>query len=113
MKAYHEYKECITACLECAALCNHCASSCTKEDNVNMMARCIQLDMECAVLCYAAAQLMSLGSSKAEEICGICATLCEACGNECKNHNMEHCRECAKACLHCAEECRSMSRVAA
>ena len=73
-----------------------------------MMARCIELDMQCAAICYAAAQLMSLGSDKAKEICMLCAVLCEACGNECKNHKNEHCRECAEACLKCAAECRKM-----
>ena len=77
MKNYHDYKSCIEACLQCAAICNHCASSCTKEEDVKMMAGCIQLDMECAAICYAAAQLMSLGSSKAEELCRICADICE------------------------------------
>ena len=40
-----------------------------------MMAKCIQLDMECAAICYAAAQLMSLGSEKAKDICRICADI--------------------------------------
>ncbi|MEO6327812.1 MAG: four-helix bundle copper-binding protein [Ginsengibacter sp.] len=39
----------------CAAICNHCASSCTQEQDVKMMAGCIQLDMECAAICYATA----------------------------------------------------------
>jgi hypothetical protein len=57
MKGYHQYRQCIEACLQCAAICNHCASSCTQEEDIKMMARCIQLDMECAAFCYAAAQL--------------------------------------------------------
>lgn len=73
-----------------------------------MMARCIQLDMECAAICYAAAQLMSLGSNKAKDICHICADICEACGEECGKHETEHCQECAKECKQCAEECRKM-----
>jgi hypothetical protein len=36
---------------------------------MEMMSRCIQLDMECATMCYAAAQLMSLGSEKALDAC--------------------------------------------
>lgn len=76
------------------------------------MARCIQLDMECAAICYSAAQLMSLGSERAAEICRICADLCQACGEECRKHQMEHCQECAQACLACAEECRQMAGVA-
>ena len=113
MKGYHQYRSCIEACLRCAAICNHCASSCTQEEDVAMMARCIQLDMECAALCYAAAQLMSLGSQRATEICGICATACEACAEECGKHKNEHCQECAEICNTCAEECRRMAGVAA
>jgi hypothetical protein len=73
-----------------------------------MMAKCIQLDMECAAICYAAAQLMSVGSEKAKDICRICADVCEACGEECGKHDHKHCQECAEACRHCAEECRRM-----
>lgn len=74
-----------------------------------MMAKCVQLDMECATICYAAAQLMSLGSEKAKDICGICAHMCEACAAECSNHNTEHCQECAEQCKLCAEQCRKMA----
>lgn len=74
-----------------------------------MMARCIRLDMECATICYAAAQLMSLGSERAMDICRICADICEACAAECEKHNNEHCQECARACHQCAEECRHMA----
>ncbi len=73
-----------------------------------MMAKCIQLDMECAAMCYAAAQLMSLGSDHAAAICKLCVELCEACADECGKHKTEHCRECTEACRACAEECRKM-----
>jgi len=93
MTNYQTYKSCIEACLKCASICNYCASSCTQEDDIKMMAKCIQLDMECAALCYTAAQLMSLGSSKSKEICNICADICEACGNECGKHtHSKHCQ---------------------
>ncbi len=76
-----------------------------------MMAECIRLDMECAAICYAAAQLMSLGSSKAMDICRICADMCEQCGAECAKHagHSKHCAECAAACQECAEECMNMA----
>ncbi len=90
-------------------ICNHCASSCTQEDDVKMMAKYIQLDMECAAICYGAAQLMSLGNERAKEVCRICADICEQRGNECSNHQTEHCQECAQACKQCAEECRKMA----
>lgn len=67
MNGYHGYKVCTDACLTCAAICNHCASACTKEEDVNMMANCIQPDMECAAACYASVQLISLDSSETKE----------------------------------------------
>jgi Domain of Unknown Function (DUF326) len=108
MESYHTYKSAIEACLECAAICNHCASCCAQEKDVTMMAKCIQLDMECAAICYASAQLMSLGSNKSKELGALCADMCEACREECSKHHTEHCQECAKACKECAEECRKI-----
>lgn len=103
-----DYQSCIEACLRCADACQQCASFCLKEDDVAMMAKCIQLDMECAAICYASAQLMSLGSQHAVEICRICADICEACGRECSRHENDHCQRCAVECEACAEECRKM-----
>lgn len=79
-----------------------------RKENLQRMAHCIQLDMECAVICYHAAQLMSLGSDRAEEFCRTCTQMCIACANECDQHDNEHCRECAKACRRCAEICADM-----
>lgn len=109
MGNYHDFKTCIDACLQCAAICNHCASSCTREENMQAMAGCIRLDMECAAVCYAAAQLMSMGSDRAGELCRICAAICKACGEECSKHDTQHCRECADICRRCAEECSNMA----
>lgn len=75
------------------------------------MARCIQLDMECAAVCYSAAQLMSLGSGRAEDYCRMCAELCHECALECGKHDNEHCQECALACQECARECMQMAAV--
>jgi hypothetical protein len=40
----------------------------------------------------------------------LCAEICQACGDECTKHKMEHCQQCAKACHKCAEECRKMAK---
>jgi len=79
------------------------------EADIKMMADCIRLDMECSALCYSAAQLMSLGSDKAKEVCMICARACDECGNECGKHKTDHCQACAAACKACAEECKKMA----
>lgn len=74
-----------------------------------MMAGCIQLDMECAAICYAAAQLMSLGSEKAKDLCRLCADICSECAAECGKHQTNHCQQCAEACRICADTCGSMA----
>jgi hypothetical protein len=74
-----------------------------------MMASCIQLDMECATICYAAAQVMSMGGQTAKELSSLCADICEACAEECGKHENSHCKECADACRRCAQECRKMA----
>ncbi len=102
---YHDNKTAIDACLKCAAVCNHCAASCLQESDVKMMAKCIQHDMECAAICYATAQLLSLGSMHAAAMAELCAAKCNECATECSMHENLHCQECAAACKACAEAC--------
>jgi hypothetical protein len=106
---YQDYKPCIDACAQCAEVCQYCASMCLKEEDVNAMAHCVQLNMECEAICNAAVQLMSLGSQYSESICKICAQVCNRCAGECEKYDIEHCRDCAAACRKCAEECQLMS----
>jgi hypothetical protein len=40
----------------------------------------------------------------------MCATVCDACADECRLHDMQHCQECAAACLMCAAECREITQ---
>lgn len=105
MTGYHQYKLAIEACLECASLCNHCSSSCLKEPDAGRFAGCIQHTMDCAVICYATAQLMSLGSTHVKEFAKLCAAVCDMCADHCKEFDTEHCQECAGACTKCAEAC--------
>jgi hypothetical protein len=109
---YNEYQSCIEACLKCVAACNHCASSCLKEQDVAMMARCVQLDMECAAICAATAQLMSMGSQYALQLVSICANICRECTDECGMHHNDHCKRCAEACLSCADACAALQDAA-
>lgn len=109
MNSYDQYRACIEACCQCATMSNNCASSCTQESDIQTKAMCIQLCMECATICYSTAQLMSLGSKKAKELCRICAEICDTCCTECSKHSCEHCQACASACKTCAEECRKIA----
>lgn len=107
--AHEKYQSCIDACYECAAACDHCATACLNEDDVKAMARCVALDIDCAQACRTAAASMARDSEFAQQICKLCADICEACGKECAQHKYDHCQECARACETCAEECRKMA----
>lgn len=107
--AHTTHQACIDACNACASACDHCATACLQEPGVAAMARCIALDMDCAALCRLAAGFMARGSHHAQEVCRLCADLCEACGTECGRHSHDHCQDCAQACQRCAEECRRMA----
>ena len=107
--SHQAHHACIEACVQCAQECEHCAAACLREGNATQMAECIRLDQDCAQVCWMAAGFMSRGSHFLQELCRLCADVCDACGAECARHEEEHCRRCADACRHCAEECRRMA----
>lgn len=74
-----------------------------------MMARCIALDMDCTAVCQLAAVAMARSSDFARQICSLCASVCDACGEECAKHDMDHCQQCAAACRECAKAYRAMA----
>lgn len=106
--AHQLYASCIEVCDQCAMACNHCAIACLQEADIKMMARCIALDIDCAECCRLASAAMARGSEQAQVICALCADICEACGDECGKHQLDHCQDCAAACHHCAQVCRRM-----
>lgn len=105
--------ECIDACFECAQTCTACADACLGEQDLQMLVRCIRLNLDCADVCEATGRLLS---RQTEPDWGVlrrqleaCAYACAACGAECQKHatgmNMEHCRVCAESCRRCKEAC--------
>ena len=107
--AQMNFQECIDACNACADTCDYCSTACLAEDDVKMMARCIALDIDCAQICRLAAAYMARGSQFAAALCGQCAQICQACGDECAKHEADHCQQCAQACRRCADACRAMA----
>lgn len=95
----------INALNECVAACNHCASACLGEEDVKMMARCIQTDIVCAEICSTTAKVLAFDSSVSQEMVDLCRKICSECAAECEKHDMEHCRHCAEVCRKCEEAC--------
>lgn len=107
--AHQEHRSCIDACVRCAQECEHCANACLGEPEVEKMTECVRLDRDCAELCWTAAGYMSRGSQFLNELCEVCADVCDSCAAECHKHEQEHCQRCADACRQSADECRRMS----
>ncbi len=108
--SHKEHQQHITILNECAVACNHCATACLEEQNIQILARCIKLDLDCADICTLTATWLARGSQHAMHIMKECAEICRACADECEKHSdMEHCKECADACRRCAEECSAMA----
>ncbi|HCV79430.1 MAG: four-helix bundle copper-binding protein [Zunongwangia sp.] len=100
-------KNLIQTLYDCAAHCLNCADKCLTEENLSDMINCIRLDRICASTCIAAANALSVDCPKedVEKLIAYCEEICSKCGEECAQHENEHCFECAKACKNCAEEC--------
>lgn len=109
---HQRYLSCIQACSACAIACEHCAAACLKEPDLAHMASCIRLDHDCADLCRLAETLMVRDSALVAEICRLCAVACQACAEECSQHQHDHCQQCAQACQRCVEECEAVAQAA-
>ncbi|HEX7208319.1 MAG TPA: four-helix bundle copper-binding protein [Nitrososphaeraceae archaeon] len=104
-----KYQSCIDVCNTCAEACEYCATCDLREEDVKMMASCVQINRDCANICWTASQFMSRDSKYAIQLCSLCADICDACAIECEKHTtMDHCQRCAQICRKCAEECRKM-----
>lgn len=86
--------------------CKSCANEDLKEQDVEVLARCIKLNHDCAAVCILAMQAMASDSEFVKQICKLCAEICTTCANECDKHeHIEHCKMCAEACRKCTLEC--------
>ena len=103
--------ELIDSCLECVQACTACADACLGEGNVEMLARCIRLDLDCADICDATAKVLSrqvaFEPKLAQSVVDACARAVKLCGDECEQHaeHHEHCRACMESCRRCEEAC--------
>lgn len=90
----------------CINHCNYCADACLDEDNVKMMVDCIRTDRVCAEVCAALIQILATGYKDVDGLVQYCIKVCNACADECENHEHSHCKECAKACRDCVQACK-------
>lgn len=99
-------RECIENCVRATEVCEWCADACADEDG---MAECIRLCRDVADVASLHARFMARDSSYSGDLASICADVCEACAEECEQHDHDHCQLCAKVLPECVESCREMA----
>lgn len=100
--------ECIDNCFEAAQACEWCATECVRMGDEEM-ARCIELCRDVADQTTLHARMMARDSDYSADVAATCAELCEACADECEQHDAEHCQVCADVLRECADSCRDMA----
>ena len=106
----NKFQTVIEALNDCVQACNACATDDLREDDVQMLTTCIQLDRDCADICAITSAYLSRESEFASALAKQCAIVCDACAKECEKHShMDHCKECAEVCRVCSNECRKVS----
>lgn len=114
------------ACFDCAEACRDCADACLREERLDGLRNCIQMNLDCADVCFATGDLAIrrvLRSSKIlrkmgyderimELMLNTCTKACRRCGDECMRHAERHnqCRTCAQVCRSCEEVCHNAAR---
>lgn len=104
--------ECIESCFSCAQSCTACADACLAEEQLDMLRRCVRLDLDCADICMTTGAVASRNTETNEQVLvqllEVCANICQACAAECERHasHHEHCKICAAECRRCEESCR-------
>lgn len=98
----------------CDATCTVCADACLSEPHVQMLARCIDLNLNCADSCSTTARLLGrIGFAEPQLLrtqLEACGEACRACAEECDRHqDMEHCEICAEMCRSCERACAEMA----
>jgi hypothetical protein len=104
----------LAALAECEEVCLACADACLSESKIDMLRRCIRLNLDCADVCAASLRVLSRQSdpdrATLRTLVEACANACRACAEECEKHaaEHEHCRVCAEVCRHCERQCRDL-----
>ena len=110
---------CIEACFDCAQTCTSCADACLGEDMVQLLVRCIRLNLDCADVCDTTGRILARQTEMDLQLVRAqlqaCAEACRVCGEECARHAdmHRHCAVCAESCRRCEQACNRLLGAAA
>jgi hypothetical protein len=111
MMTKSKYQTCIDECNKCEQVCYECFRACLNEPDVNARKSCISMLIECVQMCQMSSAMMAMEGQFSKQHCGLCATVCDKCAQECEMFNDDHCKQCAVECRTCADECRKMTNM--
>ncbi|HEX7966113.1 MAG TPA: four-helix bundle copper-binding protein [Gammaproteobacteria bacterium] len=80
---------------------------CLREGGEHAEQAHLRLMLDCAEICRTAGTFMLVDSPYHQDVCAVCAEICDDCARECED--MEGMEACAQACRDCAESCRQMA----
>lgn len=103
-------EEAIANSLECFRVTTLCLEHCLLLGGKYAEPDHIMLLKECAEICQVSTSFMVENSDFTHDVCGICARICDLCGDSCYDL-AEHdpiITACMSACKNCAESCRNM-----
>lgn len=83
-----EERECIELCNQATEITEWCADECLGSEE---MAGCARLCRDVADIASLHGRLMARGSQNTQHIAMANAEACEACADECEQHDAEHC----------------------
>jgi hypothetical protein len=103
-----DMQACIDACANCHQVCLRTAMThCLKMGGRHVEPEHFRLMNNCAEICQASANLQLSGSVFSARLCGLCADVCAACAESCRE--LDGMEDCVIACERCAASCHSMA----
>jgi hypothetical protein len=106
-----EMQACIDNCQECYATCTETAQHVLgSPGKTPAMAGLVRTLLDCAESCRTSAGFMLRGSPQHHLTCGVCAEVCRACEQACREAGDDKLLQaCADVCRKCAESCERMA----
>lgn len=99
-----EIQECHDTCLRTLTYCLEQGGQHAESDHIRAMQDCIDV-------CRLSTDAMLRGSRFHADIMALCAKVCKACEEDCKQFEGDQTMDdCARACRACADACRRMAK---
>jgi hypothetical protein len=110
MKKSDMVEKCITACLDCYRVCAETSAQCLKMGGDHAEAKHMTIMNACADACVMSADYILRDVEFKNQMCGMCAEICDECAESCEKFDDKFLKDCAQTCRKCAESCSQMAK---